>query len=163
MKDTRTNNVNRPPTETGAVISGTAVVLGLLLLALALATFAWLYARASDRRAQEAWGPERAALMAAAPTAELWELSRHDAGELDTTSADAPLLVDDEPMHIVARYDIAEARGVLHLRRGLIDDTSFDWDAAADCQPRWTHALSFANGERVSLCSCRSTAPACGS
>jgi hypothetical protein len=127
----------------------------VLVLALVLATIAWFYARTSDRRAQQAWGAERAALVVMAPRAELWVLSADNADPgntrpVDKASDDTRIDVDGHALSIVQRHNISAARGVLHLRRGLIDDTSFDWDRADDeCGPQWTHALSFADGDEV--------------
>ncbi len=94
---------------TGASI-GTRLVLGLVLLALALAAFAVWFQWGQTRRCLNFYGPAAARSIQTAPRAELWSLAA-DRGRVRATS----------------RLDISRAPGLVHLRRGLIEDVNFSW------------------------------------
>ena len=96
--------------------AGTWVVAGMLALAVALAVFGIWYQRGQTRRCLELYGSADAHRIQAAPRVELWPLAA--AGE---TTRGVP----------ARRIDISKARGVVHMRRGLVEDANFDWDTVA--------------------------------
>jgi len=105
----------QPPTSTtstepGAAI-GTRLVLGLVLLALGLATFAVWFQWGQTKRCLNFYGPLAARSIQTAPRVELWSLTGGERG-----------------VRAIARLDISRAPGLVHLRRGLIEDVNFRWD-----------------------------------
>lgn len=112
----------RPP-------AGTWVVAGMLALAVALAVFGIWYQHGQTRRCLGFYGSVHARRIQAAPRVELWPLA--------ATGETAPVVP-------VRRIDISKARGVVHMRRGLVEDANFAWDdgAAIDGLPP-AFALAF--------------------
>ncbi len=91
---------------------GTWLVAALLLLGLAAAITGIWFQWQQTRRCLDFYGPAAARRIAAAPTVEL-------------------LLMQPgaEPGRLVARsrIDISKAPGLVHLRRGLVEDANFSW------------------------------------
>ena len=106
-----------PPSQTASARAegpsrGTWLVAALLLLGLAAAITGIWFQWQQTRRCLEFYGPAAARRIAAAPTVEL-------------------LLMQPgaEPGRLVARsrIDISKAPGLVHLRRGLVEDANFNW------------------------------------
>ena len=106
-----------PPSQTASARAegpsrGTWLVAALLLLGLAAAVTGIWFQWQQTRRCLDFYGPAAARRIAAAPTVEL-------------------LLVQPgaEPGRLVARsrIDISKAPGLVHLRRGLVEDANFNW------------------------------------
>lgn len=106
-----------PPSQTASARAegpsrGTWLVAALLLLGLAAAITGIWFQWQQTRRCLEFYGPAAARRIAAAPTVEL-------------------LLMQPgaEPGRLVARsrIDISKAPGLVHLRRGLVEDANFSW------------------------------------
>ncbi len=91
---------------------GTWLVTGLLLMGVAAAVTGVWFQRQQTRRCLEFYGAPAARLIASAPTVELL-LVRPGAG----------------PGRLAAqtRIDVSKAPGLVHLRRGLVEDANFDW------------------------------------
>jgi hypothetical protein len=100
---------------------GTWLVVGLLLLGVAAAITGVWFQRHQTRRCLEFYGPAAARRIAAAPTVELL-LVQPGAG----------------PGRLAAhtRIDVSKAPGLVHLRRGLVEDANFNWqgNAAGDSE-----------------------------
>ena len=108
---------------------GTQVVCGILGIAVCLAAFAIWFQWRQTRRCLDFYGATVARSIQSAPRVELWDLAA--GGDL----------ARPEPVH---RLDVSTARGLVHLRRGLVEDANFAWgDAAA--APSWDVALAFFN------------------
>ena len=106
-----------PPSQTASARAegpsrGTWLVAALLLLGLAAAVTGIWFQWQQTRRCLDFYGPAAARRIAAAPTVEL-------------------LLMQPgaEPGRLVARsrIDISKAPGLVHLRRGLVEDANFNW------------------------------------
>ena len=97
------------PASTATAI-GTRLVLGLVLLALGLAAFAVWFQWGQTRRCLAFYGPAAARSIQAAPRVELWSLAADRGG-----------------VRAESRLDISRAPGLVHLRRGLIEDVNFRW------------------------------------
>lgn len=116
--------------------SGSRLVLGLVLLAIGLAVFAVWFQWGQTRRCLAFYGAVAARSIQAAPRVELWSLAAEPDGVRATT-----------------RLDISRAPGLVHLRRGLIEDVNFRWqgggDAASGRLPAesWDEAIAFFAGE----------------
>ena len=103
-------------TRTGGVAGGTWLVVGLLLLGLAAASTGVWFQRHQTRRCLEFYGPAAARRISAAPVVEL----------LIVQPGSAP-----GRLACRTRIDVSKAPGLVHLRRGLVEDANFTWQAAA--------------------------------
>ena len=118
------------PTTPPARSRGTAVVAGMLATALALAAFAVWFQWRQTRRCLDFYGGDVARLVQTALRVELWRL--------DPTTGDAP----PQPR---MRTVVTTAPGIVHLRRGLVEDANFVWNGRASPggRPTWSVALAF--------------------
>lgn len=115
--------------KTGGV--GSRLVVALLLLALGLAAFAVWFQWSQTRRCLAFYGAQAARSIQSAPRVELWRL-RTDAVTGGVVALD--------------RIDISTARGLVHLRRGMVEDANFNWSADPDRRrsaPDWDVAFAF--------------------
>src|SRR4051812_13324226 len=113
---------------------GWIAVLTMVGLALAAATFAWWWNYERGHRALAFYGADAATLIRTAPTVELFV-----SAPLETRPAGG------EASHetgATRQLDISHAPGLIHARTSLLDDASYDWDAA----PK-----SSTSGERASV------------
>jgi len=94
---------------------GTWLVAGLLLLGVAAAITGVWFQRHQTRRCLAFYGAAAARRIAAAPTVELL---------LVQPGAGAGRLA------IRSRIDVSKAPGLVHLRRGLVEDANFNWQAS---------------------------------
>jgi len=111
------------------------VVVGVLLLAAALGAFAVWFQWGQTRRCLGFFGPEITRQIQAAAGVELWWLEAGSAGP-----------------RLIRRQDVSRAAGLVHLRRGLIEDRNYAWPeeyvAGRDRLPptAWDVALAFYPG-----------------
>jgi len=118
-----------------AGVPGGLIVMTLLLLAIGLGIFAVWFQRDQTRRCLAFYGPEAARRIQSAPRVELWQLQARGGG-----------------VRAVARRDVSQAPGLVHLRRGLIEDFNYAWgqpgEAAAGplAGEAWDQALVFRDG-----------------
>lgn len=110
---------------------GSWLVAGIVAVAAALAAFALWFQWQQTRRCLAVYGPEAAGHIQSADRVELWELDPQVAiGRI-------------EPLE---RRDISAAKGLVHLRRGLVEDANFAWtnDPVAHASTRsWRAAIAF--------------------
>lgn len=115
---------------------GTLVVCAFLVLASVLAAFAVWYQWQQTRQCLGFFGPEVATAIQSSPIVEIWQLES-----------------DGTRFWRSHAQDISQAPGLVHLRRGLIEDGNYSWE---DGQSRpaperlppeaWDIALSFSGG-----------------
>lgn len=113
---------------------GAWVVTAILLIAAFLATFALWFQWRQTRRCLAFYGPEAAGRIQAADHVELWDL-----GPGAEPAALGPLRA----------RDISGAQGLVHLRRGLVEDANFSWaERSSDSPPNreWDVAIAFGSG-----------------
>ena len=112
-------------------------MLGLLVLGIALACFAWWFQWRQTRRCLALYGSAAARAIAVAPRVELWELGPRTGG-----------------LAVVGRRDISRAAGLVHLRRGLVEDANFDWSRGRDAGrlplEAWDCGLAFFSSPEAS-------------
>jgi len=112
---------------------GSWLVAGLLLLGLTAAITGIWFQWQQTRRCLAFYGPAAARRIAASPAVELVLVQPGgQAGQLVTQT----------------RIDVSKAAGLVHLRRGLVEDANFNWQAGGAAQPRlpsaaWDVALVF--------------------
>jgi hypothetical protein len=127
----------RPPADIDPDITASAgrigglLVMGLLLMGLTAATVAVAFQRGQTERCLAFYGPQAAAAVSRSGHVELWRLAEVD-GRLTA----------------VERVEISAAKGLVHLRRGLVEDANFDWKAAASAESplplgAWDWAIVF--------------------
>ena len=107
--------------------------MGLLLLGLTAASVAVAFQRGQTEQCLAFYGPDAASAVARAGHVELWRLADVN-GRLTARS----------------RQDISQAKGLVHLRRGLVEDANFDWEVAAQAVAplpvaSWDWAIVFAD------------------
>lgn len=110
--------------------TGRQLVAALLVVGAALACFAIWFQWQQTRRCLSFYGSDAARRIQYATRVELWEPS--------AASADAPAALES-----AVHTDISRAAGLVHLRRGLVEDANFDWQRAADAGDAWDAALAF--------------------
>ncbi|MDA0254790.1 MAG: hypothetical protein O3C39_09480 [Planctomycetota bacterium] len=118
-----------------AGVPGGLIVMALLLLAIGLGVFAVWFQRDQTRRCLAFYGPEAARRIQSAPRVELWQLEARGEG-----------------VRAVARRDVSRGPGLVHLRRGLIEDFNYAWEQPGEGAARplageaWDRALVFHDG-----------------
>ena len=122
----------------GVIQPGTWLVAGLLLMGVAAAITGVWYQRHQTRRCLEFYGAVAARSIAAAPKVEL----------LTVQPGTGP-----GRLVVQSRIDVSKAPGLVHLRRGLVEDANFIWNAdglPTDASPQsrlpiesWDVALVF--------------------
>lgn len=112
-------------------LSGAALVVGLLALGAALAAFALGFQRWQTHRCLDFYGGDVARAITSAPVVELWQLGPGSGpGRLAG----------------VRRCEVSAAPGLVHLRRGLVEDANFDWrprGGSRRAAEAWTVAIAF--------------------
>jgi hypothetical protein len=96
------------------VSRGTIVVFGFLILAAALGAFAVWFQWEQTRRCLAFFGPDVAAAIQSSPTVEIWQLES-----------------DGSRIWRMGAHDASQAPGLVHLRRGLIEDVNYAWNEPA--------------------------------
>lgn len=112
--------------------AGRNAVLAMVGLAAVLACFAVWFQWNQTRRCLSLYGPAAARAIQAADRVELWSLAEHG-GRLQAE----------------ASIDVSRAPGLVHLRRGLVEDANFSWNPAPPGRLRadaWDTALAFFDG-----------------
>lgn len=123
----------KPPASVG---SGARLVVVLLSLGVTAGIVGILYQREQTRRCLAFYGSEAARMVASAPVVELVTLGP-----------------GTEPGVLVALHtaDVSQAPGLVHLRRGLVEDANFRWDPPASAGEgrlpagAWDRALVFSD------------------
>lgn len=127
MQPTRNNADHGQP--------GSLIVVGILAMAAGLAAFAVWFQWTQTRRCLGFFGPGIATAIQTAPRVEAWRLSPKSTP-------------DGSGGRVVAtsREDVSQARGLVHLRHGLVEDSNYAWsDRPAGRRPigAWDVALAF--------------------
>lgn len=115
---------------------GTRVVVSIVVLAIGLGLFALWFQWRQTRRCLEFYGTDTARLIQRATRVEVWERSAGKAATAGTGTATPA----------VGRYDVSTSRGLVHLRRGLVEDANLDWkrrDDRSEPSAAWDFALAF--------------------
>lgn len=89
---------------------GTIVVFTVVLLAAGLGAFAVWFQWEQTRRCLAFFGPEVAAAIQSSPTVEIWHLDS-----------------DGARIWRAGAQDASRAPGLVHLRRGLLEDVNYAW------------------------------------
>lgn len=127
------------------LVSGKHVILAVFCIGLLGALGGWAYHRHLQQRTLALWGPETAELILRAPRVEVWRL-----GPVEATAASGQTVeAGGVTRRMTKRADATRSPGMTHLRHALVNDSAFDWPGSDEaCQPAWTHALRFEDGDR---------------
>jgi hypothetical protein len=133
--------------------AGKLVIVVIFAVAIGAALVSLWHHRASGRRALEFWGTETAVLIARAPRIEAIWLAPADSDRESSEDQGRPI----RRLGIGGRFyivkdtrDASQARGVSNIRRALVLDVSFQWDAPERRgPPDWQYAFEFRDGERA--------------
>lgn len=139
-------------------------IVGIVAIGLAAALFSLWYHRQSSRRSLEFWGTEPALLITRSPRIEALALQPADTTEVQQPPESAPdaTAPSDQPIErlgvagnfylVTARSDATRAPGVSNIRRAIVLDPTYKWEAPAPAaQPIWQYALAFRDGERSAI------------
>lgn len=117
--------------------SGAGLVLGLVALGCCLAAFAVWFQWQQTRRCLGFYGPEIATAISLAPRVEIWDLEPVAAEHAAAATR----------LRVVRRLDASRAAGLVHLRRGLVEDGNFAWSTAEPAErlpaADWRVAICF--------------------
>lgn len=117
---------------------GSLLVVGLLGLGVVAAATGIWFQWQQTRRCLAFYGVDTAGMISRAPEVELWLLAPAADGHTGRLRAGR-------------RLDISEAKGLVHLRRGLVEDANFAWTPSPASQPQpdaaWDVALVFSAEE----------------
>jgi hypothetical protein len=139
---------------------GTRLVVGLLALAVALASFAVWFQWRQTRRCLAFYGAEQARRIQSSPRVELWSLAnggvdgREPPDDSDGKAhCGSPERLDLRPSR---RLDVSRAKGLVHLRRGLVEDANFAQKAidSGTGEGCWDVALAFFDTESAAVPEC---------
>src|SRR5438034_11629008 len=97
---------------------GKLIVLGILLLAVALAVGNMIFQTRASGRAVGYWGSDAAKLILTASRVDMLKLE--PAGAATSANADHVDVAGGRRFEIVQEVDISQARGALHFRRALV-------------------------------------------
>ena len=141
---------------------GKLVILCMFLVGLAAATFTVWFRYTSAKQAMRFWGVDATMVILNAPEVDLIQLGPPlTANELPThpklvnpRSGDLDSVrIGDQRLSLVARIDVSSDVELPRLRRKLVEDASFEWNAATDQRagdtPYWNYALRFVDGDRT--------------
>ncbi len=131
-----------------ALTRGKVAIVGIFLVALAAAAFAWWFQLGLRRYTQAFYGNTAGMRIARAPRVELlWIAKENLAGDAE------PLSIDGEPRYIIAAQDVSKAPGLIHARAALLNDGAYLWQVTATPAAEWKHAIRFgdSSGESVLL------------
>ena len=133
----------------GPWLPGKYAIIAIGMMAVLLASAGVWYQYRLQHRPIAWWGVENAELFLRAPEVEVWRLTP---GEPGAEANGETLTINGRVWQVVARKDVAGARGFSHVRRALVMDGTFDWDEPPeDCIPEWTDGLRFVQEGREAI------------
>jgi len=110
-------------TQSGSRGAGKFAVLAMLLVAVLAATFAWWWNLNRGRESLHFFGSQAATLIRTAPTVEIL-VPLADEAEGESTSD----VMQNYGVHAIRRIDVSHARGLIHARTSLLNDSSYNPD-----------------------------------
>jgi len=126
------------------MVNGKTVILLILAVALGSATLSWWNQYRRGQRVLELWGPEVAYRIRLAPETELLALAGASADPANPSSSDSTLAIGPRVFTIEQRRNLTGSPGLVHARQALIQDSSYEWDAATpEAEIVWRYALQF--------------------
>ncbi len=127
---------------------GKVAIVAILVMGFSLALFAVVYKSWRSARAVEFWGRDTSELMIANQRIELLVLDAQAAASASSAPEDQRVKFANASYPITDRLDVTTARGMLHLPRALLENSSFQFDANPPASPSWAYALKFSKDDR---------------
>ena len=120
----------------------------MLLLAGVTSAAAIWYLRGLSQRSMSFWGPAAGELILQAPQVEALRLAPAESAE--ALPAGERLTIGGQAFDVIQRRDISQARGLVNVRRALMQDASYEWSVPPPAPPvRWSYALRFTDQDRA--------------
>jgi hypothetical protein len=121
---------------------GKLAVLTMFAVALAAAAFAWWWNYSRGQKCLAFYGADAALLIRTAKDVELIELSP-ESDRPEDPAVDR-MVVNGQTYLFDRITTISQAKGLIHARASIVDDTSFRWDAQQrDCASHVPYAIRF--------------------
>ncbi len=130
---------------------GKLVICAIVALGLAAAAFSVWFHYQGAHRSGDFWGTATAQLIVEAPEVRALRLDAAPQPQFDEEGMqlDPP----DEPAvefrngfwTVLSDHDASKARGLVNVRRALVQDASFDWRGRPN-DPNWLYGLEFNDG-----------------
>ncbi|MCA9198251.1 MAG: hypothetical protein KDA87_11965, partial [Planctomycetales bacterium] len=126
---------------------GRMVVIGMVVVALAAAIFAWTFRLSQGQQILTFWGADAASAIRLGSEVKLLQL---EAGQIDSSNA---LVRSLNGMDWTAAIDISKTSGLVHARQALITDASYAWssEANADWSKDWDVLLFAGPDQRITV------------
>ena len=118
---------------------GKLTIITMFSLAVAAATFAWWYQWQHLGQAIEFWGTDSARLIRSGKNAELMVIKPPTSVPIGSA------------VPVQHRILLTGKRGLIHARQAMIEDVSFNWEAAPDVEAKWQYAMRFWDNEQHSV------------
>ncbi|MEO1993590.1 MAG: hypothetical protein ABGW78_16770 [Pirellulales bacterium] len=124
------------PKAAGKSRAGSLLVLVILLFGVGAAIVAISYQRTQTQNCLKFYGPKVSRHITKAPVVELWKLSP-----------------DHSTRHLIAvqKCEVTNAQGIVHLRRGFVEDAGFRWEIMGPASRLpieiWDYAFVFRDPE----------------
>lgn len=113
--------------------TGKVTVVAILGVAVALGLFNFVYQQRRTARSVAYWGPAHRALIVGE---QVEVLLLEEASTPASEPADGEVLeIDQRQYRVAERKDGSGARGLLHVRRALLDDGTYHWEQPQPEQP----------------------------
>ena len=126
---------------------GVLLVLILLSLGIAAGSAAVWYHTQQTQRPLELWGTEGSLLIERAPEVLLYRLSPEGEGDASNKRS---IDIGGQAYQLTDQHEISKAAGFSHVRWGLCQNSSFDWQSGCEAcdAPNWNLAIRFVDGDR---------------
>ena len=120
----------RPTCRLTMLNRGKLAVLTMFAVALVAAAFAWWWNYSRGQKCLAFYGPDAALLVRTVKDVELLELTP-DNDRTEDRDVDR-IAVGDQTFLVHRNTTISQARGLIHARTSIVDDTSFVWNSRSD-------------------------------
>lgn len=133
---------------------GKLVIVAILTLALAAASFSLWYHYQGGHRSSDFFGTPTAELFVAAPEAVALRLEAAPQVEpefegMEPEPPEGPAIeFNNQFWKVTGEADVIKAKGMLNIRQALVQDACYEWRAEKPKQPaNWQYALEFNDGK----------------
>ncbi len=137
---------------------GLAVIATVLLIAFGMALGNRFYQNQKSGAAVAYWGKSNALVISQPDSVEVWQLERDASpGGSDNSRPALTPQTRQMPAHAVIRgsalqaassVDLSDEPGLMHLRRALLGNASYNWEAQPQSPINWRFALLFTRDDQ---------------
>ncbi len=132
---------------------GQILILGIVTLAVAMASYTCWHHYCKGYHALQFWGTSSAALIRHAKQVRLLKLQEGSGSPAQGQVVSNRFQIGEQEFSVVREVDISSARGLVHARHTLIEDQNFNWTSPPQsASPDWDFALQFSDrGDQETL------------